>query len=267
MVFRGRFQVLGLAAMLAIFMSVDVAMAQPGRGGGGNIFGQVTQLSLLGQEAVQKELELVEDQLDLINEIRDRQREAMRDLFMGARDRFQGMSDDERRKAFEDIQKKMQESNKQLEAEALEELLPHQVTRLKQLVAQAQTRRNGGPTSGRLSEDLIEELGLTEKQVEELRAKAEEVNAKLREKVAKLQAQAQEEIFSSVLSADQHAKYKELMGDAFEFEDRGRGGFGGGGFGGGDRGGRGGGDRGGDRGGRGGGDRGGRGGGDRGSDF
>ena len=258
--FRGRFQVLGLAAILAIFMSVDVVMAQPGRGGGGSIFGQVTQLSLLGQEAVQKELELVEDQLEFINDIRDRQREGMRELFMGARDRFQGMSDDERRKAFEDIQKKMQESNKELEAEALEELLPHQTARLKQLLAQAQTRRNGGPTSGRLSEGLIEELGLTDKQVEELKAKAEEVSAKLKEKVAKLQAQAQEEIFSSVLSKDQHAKYKELMGDSFEFEERSR-------FGGGDRGGRGGGDRGGDRGGRGGGDRGGRGGGDRGSDF
>lgn len=260
MVFRGRFQVLGLATILAIFMSVDVVIAQPGRGGdrGGSIFGQITQLSLLGQQAVQKELELVEDQLELINDIRNRQREAMRDLFMGARDRFQGMSDDERRKAFEDIQKKMQESNKELEAEALEELLPHQTARLKQLLAQAQTRRNGGPTSGRLSEDLIEELGLTDKQVEELRKKAAEVSEKLKQKVAKLQAQAQEEIFSSVLSAEQHAKYKELMGDAFEFEERSR--FGG--FGGGDRGGRGGGDRGGR-----GGDRGGRGGGDRGSDF
>jgi hypothetical protein len=257
MVFRGRFQVLGLATILAIFMSVDVVMAQPGRGGG-SIFGQVTQLSLLGQQGVQKELELVEDQLELIEDIRNRQREGMRDLFMGARDRFQGMSDDERRKAFQDIQKKMQESNKELEAEALEELLPHQTSRLKQLLAQAQSSRNGGPTSGRLSEGLIEELGLTDKQIEELKEKAAEVSEKLKEKVAKLQAQAQEEIFSSVLSADQHAKYKELMGDAFEFEARGRGGFGGA-----DRGGRGG----GDRGGRGGGDRGGRGGGDRGSDF
>ena len=250
MVFRGRFQVLGLAVILAIFMSVDVVMAQPGRGGrGGGIFGQVTQLSLLGQESVQKELELVEDQVEVIRELQNRQRESMRDLFMGIRDKMRDMGDDERREAFAEIQKEMQESNKELENEVTEELLPHQTARLKQLVAQGQLRRNGGPTSGRLPEGLIEELGLTDKQVEELKAKAEEVGAKLKEKVAKLQQQAQDEIFSSVLSSDQHAKFKELMGEAFELEQRSRGGFGG------------------DRGGRGGSDRGGRGGGDRGSDF
>lgn len=262
MIFRGKFQVLGLAAILAIFMSVDV-MAQ-GRGGdrggdrgrgGGSIFGQVTQLSLLGQESVQKELELVDDQLEMIKEVQSRQRDGMRELFMGMRDSMQGMSGDERQEAFAEIQEKMRKSNKELEDEALEELLPHQTERLKQIHVQAQTRRNGGPTSGRISETLVDELGLTDEQIENLREKAEEVSAKLKEKVAKLTAQAQEEIFSAVLSKDQHAKYKELMGDAFEFEERRRGGFGGG-----DRGG-------GDRGDRGGGDRGGRGGGDRGSDF
>ena len=260
MVFRGRFQVLGLAAILALFLSVDVVMAQPGRGGqrGGSVFGQVTQLSLLGQESVQKELELVEEQIDSIREIQDQQRESMRELFSGMRDQFQGMDDGERRSAFAEIQTKMQESNKEFEAAAMEELLPHQLNRLKQLQAQGQMRRNGGAQSGRIPESLIEELGLTEEQIEELKAKAEEVAAKLKEKIAKLQAQAQEEIFSSVLSKDQHARYKDMMGEEFEFEERGRGfgGFGGQG-----------GDRGGDRGGRGGTDRGGRGG-DRGaSDF
>lgn len=263
MIFRGKFQVLGLAAMLALLVSADMVMAQPGRGGrGGGIFGQVTQLSLLGQDAVQKELELVDDQVELIQEIQAKQRESMRDMFMGMREEMRDMSDEERRSAFEDIQKKMQEANSELEAEALDELLPHQTTRLKQILAQAQVRRNGGPQSGNIPESVVDELGLTDSQVEELKEKAEEVAAKLKEKIAKLQAQAQDEIFSTVLSKDQQAKYKELMGDSFEFEEGGRfGGFGG--QRGGQRGGRG-----GDRGGRGG-DRGGRGGdrGGRGSDF
>ena len=250
MMFRGRFQVLGLAAILAVFISAEMVMAQPGRGRGGGIFGQVTQLSLLGQESVQKELELVEDQVELIQEIQDRQRSAMRELFMGLRDEMQGMDAEERQKAFEGIQAEMSKSNSELEEEALQELLPHQTKRLKQIHAQAQVRRSGGPQSGRIPDAVIKELNLSDEQVEKLKAKAEEVAKKLKEKIAKLQAQAQKEIFSSVLSDEQQAKYDELMGDQFEFEERGRfGGFGG------DRGGRGGGDRGGR--GRGGEDRGG----------
>ena len=60
MVFRGRFQVLALAVLCAFLVAADVAMAQPGgRGSGGSMWGQVSQLNLLGQEAIQKELELV----------------------------------------------------------------------------------------------------------------------------------------------------------------------------------------------------------------
>ena len=106
---------------------------------------------------------------------------------------------------------------------------------------------------------LVEDLGLTEEQLQELKEKAAEVSQRLKEKVAKLQAQAQDEIFSSVLSKDQLAKYEELMGDKFEFPTPTRGNWGRSSDRGGDRGG----DR--DRGDR---DRGGRDrGGDRGSDF
>ena len=260
MIFRGRYQVLGLIAILAVFISADMVMAQPGRSRGGGIFGQQTKLSLLGQSSVQKDLELVEDQIEIIRDIQSRQRDAMRELFMGMQEKMRGMSGEERSEAFQEIREEMTKSNEEMEAEAMEELLPHQASRLKQIHAQAQIRRNGGPANGNIPDSLAEELGLTEKQIEELRSKAESVGAKLKEKVAKLQAQAQEEIFSSVLSDEQYDKYKELMGDAFQFEERG-------GFGSrfGDRGGRGGGDRGdrGDRGGRGGEGRGG----DRGSDF
>ena len=74
MVFRGRFQVLALAVLSAFLVAADFAMAQPGgrsRGGCGSMWVQVSLLNLLGQEAVQKELELVSDQVDAIKEAQD----------------------------------------------------------------------------------------------------------------------------------------------------------------------------------------------------
>jgi len=257
MIFRGKYQVLGLLAVIALFCSADIVMAQPGgrggRGGGG--FGQTSGLQLLGQEGIQKELELVDDQVETLVELQQEQRDAMRETFMGMRERFQNMDDDERRNAWTEIQDEMRASNKEFDEKANDVLLPHQVTRLKQLLIQRENSRRGAG-SGELSETLMEQLGVTEEQAEAMKKKAEEVRAKMTEKIQKIVKQAEEEILS-VLDADQRAKYKELVGDSYDFNAGGRGGFGAGGFG--QRGG-------GDRGGRGG-DRGGRGGGDRGSDF
>ncbi|MDG1510986.1 MAG: hypothetical protein P8R31_04770 [Mariniblastus sp.] len=251
MVFRGRFQVLALAVLCAFLVAADFAMAQPGgrtRGTGGSMWGQVSQLNLLGQEAVQKELELVSDQVDAIKEAQDRQREMMREVFMGARDRMQGLDNDERQELFKEIQEEMKEANSGLENEVMEELLPHQISRLKQLYNQAQTNRSGGAQSGSMPNSLVEDLGLTEEQLKELKEKAAEVSQRLKEKVAKLQAQAQDEIFSSVLTKEQLGKYEELMGDKFEFPAPTRGNWGRSSDRGSDRGGDRGSDRGGDRG-------------------
>lgn len=256
--FRGKYQVLGLLAMVALFCSADVLMAQPGRGGRGG-FGAASGLQLLGQEGIQKELELVEDQVESLKELQEEQRNAMRETFMGMREKFQNMDESERASAWSEIQEEMQASNKKFDGMANEILLPHQVARLKQLLVQSQSRRSGGPASGNLPATLIEELGITEEQIEDMKKKAEEVREKMNEKIAKIRQQAEEEILS-VLDADQRAKYKELVGDAYDFNSGANNRFGG--FG--QRGGGGGGGRGGAPGAGGG--RGGRGG-DRGSDF
>ena len=222
---------------------------------------------MLTQEGIQKDLELVEDQITGIERGQEEVREKMRDLFMNVREDMQGMDEDERRERIDEIRAEMKAVNDEISSAVLSELLPHQVERLKQLMVQAQTRRNGGATSGRLSSVLVEELGIDEEQQEKLKAKAEEVGKKLSEKIKKLQSQAQEEIFSSVLTKEQYAQFKELYGEAYDFDanrsqQQNRWGRGGGGRGGdGARGGRGGdgarGGRGGDGGGR---QRGGRGG-------
>ena len=62
-------------------------------------------------------------------------------------------------------------------------------------MVQAQTRRNGGATSGRLSSVLVEELGIDEEQQEKLKAKAEEVGKKLSAQIKKLQSEAKTKFF------------------------------------------------------------------------
>lgn len=272
MIFRGKYQVLGLLAVIALFCSADIVMAQPGRGGQGGPggrgggFGQTSGLQLLGQEGIQKELELVDDQIETLKELQTEQRDAMRETFMGLREKFQNMDDTERASAWTEIQEEMAASNKKFDDKANDVLLPHQVTRLKQLVVQSQARRGGGATNGSLPPSLIEELGITDEQMEAMKKKAEEVREKMNEKIAKIRQQAEEEILS-VLDTDQRAKYKEMMGDAYDFNQGGRGGFGGFGGGPGGPGGPGGGPGGrGGRGGQGGGGQGG-GGATRGSDF
>ena len=84
MIFRGKYQVLGLLAVTALFCSADIVMAQPGRGGRGG-FGQVSGLQLLVQEGIQKELELVDDQIESLVELQQEQRDAMRVLSFSGR--------------------------------------------------------------------------------------------------------------------------------------------------------------------------------------
>jgi hypothetical protein len=98
------------------------------------------------------------------------------------------------------------------------------------------------------NERLTEELGLTEKQLTEMKDMAPKVQEELRAEVQKATKAAEEKLLS-VLTPSQKAKYAELMGEPFQF-DPARGGFGNRGQGG-DRGG----DRGGNRGGNNGGNR------------
>lgn len=239
MKFRGKYQVMGLLAVVALFCSAEIVMAQPGgRGRGG--FGQTSGLQLLGQEGIQKELELVDDQIETLKELQQEQREALRETFMGLRERFQEQGEEARRQVWSEIQEEMQESNKEYDSRANEILLPHQVKRLKQLVVQSQSRRSGGPSSGNMPQSVIDELDISDEQIEEMKKKAEEVRDRMNEKIAKIRKQAEEEILS-VLDADQRAKYKELVGEAYDFNRGGRntfGGFGRGGERGGERGGR-----------------------------
>ena len=105
MTFRGKYQALGLVAFLAIFVCADALLAQRGGRGGG--FGDVTELTLLTQEGVQKDLELVGDQITGIKRGQEQVREKMRDLFANVREDMQGMDEDERRVRIDEIRAEM----------------------------------------------------------------------------------------------------------------------------------------------------------------
>ncbi|MGY8766890.1 MAG: hypothetical protein ACKVH8_00495 [Pirellulales bacterium] len=243
-----RFLFSALVLSLVVVLTTT-AMAQgpgggrgPGGGGGGDIFG------LIFNPQVQEEAEILDDQVNDIREIMDGMRQKMGEIFSGMRD----MDQDEREAAREGLFEKMREARAEIEEEVNAVLMPHQMTRIKQIALQQKLNRGGGGGSALTRGPVAEALGLTEVQIEELEEKRLEIEEDLREKVSALQKEAQKELIS-VLTPSQQDTLKELLGVSFEMErqEQGRGGPGG------ERGGRGGerGERGGDRGDRGGDDK------------
>jgi type VI protein secretion system component VasK len=117
------------------------------------------------------------------------------------------------RELFQKAQKLQQESQKELEAEIGKILLPHQMKRAKQL--EMQLRLRGG--LGRLGDQTAQELGLTDEQKEKLRGKSEQLEEEIRKKLAELRTQAQNELLK-VLTPEQQAKWKDMVGEPFEFQ-------------------------------------------------
>lgn len=164
--------------------------------------------SMLSNPSVQKDLELVGDQLkqveDMQSDFARQMKEQIGDLSKGgfSPDRFKGLG----------------EMIKQLKAEQQEKLegllLPHQISRLKQVALQTHMK-NAGAAGALGSSQLAEELGITEEQQERLKEKAKEINKKLVEDTAKLKADAREELLKE-LTPDQRSKLKEMMGDKYE---------------------------------------------------
>jgi Spy/CpxP family protein refolding chaperone len=222
-------------------------------------------MSLLGNEQVQKELELLPDQIADFTKLREESFSKMREQFAGFRD----LSEEERRKKGEEMRPQMEKMQKELQDKMKEILLPHQNDRLRELFVQARG-------TGALDDaDIAAELKITDdqkKQIAEVREKQREKfgamfqnrgegNDEDRRKQFETLREESTKLTLDVLSSEQRDQFEKMKGEKADFELNafGRGGPGGpGGPGGGFRGGRpGGGDRpGGDRGGRpGGGDR------------
>lgn len=220
---------------LATMLLVPNASAQFRGGGPGGLMGN-SPLSIINDANVIAELELVDDQVEALNDLQGEMRNVFRESFAGMRDRFRE-KDVDREALMQEIRDKIQSEMEGVTDGLNEILLPHQMTRLQELSFQAEVKRGG--TQGLLSNPRVkEQLGLTDDQIKEIKDKAESVKVDLEKKIEALRESARDEVLS-VLTSDQQSKIKEMLGDSFEFQQRGGGGRGGAGGRGG-RGGRGG---------------------------
>ncbi|PQO42493.1 hypothetical protein [Blastopirellula marina] len=219
--------VVALVCAGALILASSSAMAQgPGGGrgfggpGGGRGFGGGfggfggDLFSLLNNESVKKEIELVPSQSEDIDELNAEMRQEMQGAFRGM---GRGATAEDREEAMEKLQEVRESSEKKL----ARILMPKQLTRVKQIQVQQQMRGPGGLnlTGG----NIAEELGLTESQIEELRAKAEKQQEELRAKMAQLRQEADNELIK-MLTPEQQATWKKMVGEPFEMEME-RGGF------------------------------------------
>lgn len=203
---------IALAASLALATALGVAAQQPGGPGGpggpgfgGPGFGGL--LDLVRRTDVRKELELLDEQVQKLDKLEQGRGERMRQT-------FSGLEDVPREQRFEKMRELMRKEQQQTEKDIGQILLPHQMKRLKQLEVQNRSRGGG---QALLSERTGEELGLTTEQKESLRKKAAELEEQIRKKLTEMRKQAQDEMLQ-LLTPAQRAKWKEMVGDPFEFQ-------------------------------------------------
>ena len=190
-----------------------------GFGGGGGF-----DMMLLGNEKVQKELELVDDQISKITKLREDSQAEMRKNFEGFRD----LSEDQRRAKMEELRTKGEASQKELRAKINEVLLPDQRDRLKELAIQAQG-------TGALSNpETAEALKISDDQKKQIETIREEFGTKMREafgggrgqggpseearaKITELRKEISEKTLA-VLSTEQKAQLEKMKGEKSDID-------------------------------------------------
>ncbi len=218
-------------AVVAILMSASVAFAQQrpggfgGPGGGGN-----SPFTLVANEAVQKELNLSDEQVGDVKTLGDKVREEMRSAFTGG---FGGQdqSDEERAKAREKMTESIKKVNDKFQPKLDEILDAPQRDRLKQIQLQAsgvQAYQNA---------DVVAALKITKDQQAKLATITKNFEGKQRElfprggqgggggerpnieeiikKMTELNATCDKQL-GEVLTADQKAELEKLKGKAFD---------------------------------------------------
>lgn len=222
-----RFFGIALPLLAVCMMAGNVALAQGrgrGRGFGGPGMGGPGML--LGNQQVQKELKMTEDQVAKIGEI---QREMFAGFGQGGGG-FQNLSDEERQKRFEEMRKKVEENNKKM----LALLDAGQNARLKQI------QLTVGGVAGLAGEqdvakEAAKELKLTNDQKEALktineesgkksgeifagfRGADEEQRTKLQAQLAEIRKDTEAECLA-VLTDEQKAQFEKLKGPKFELD-------------------------------------------------
>ncbi len=215
-----------LATCIGLSLLTGVTLAQPrpegrGRGGpGGGPFGfGGGPVELLQRADVQAELELLDDQKNDLRALVEKSNERRREVLGGFAEQFRNreVAEADREALRENFQEAMRKLSDEVEL-GLSFLLPHQRKRLSQLELQFQMRGGGG--LGALgSPEIGEQLAVTEQQRAALREKALELGQEFGKKIAELRREMQDKLLAE-LNPEQQAKFKEMLGDPFEFQDR-----------------------------------------------
>jgi hypothetical protein len=191
--------------------------------GGGGLAG------LVRNAQVRDELKLSDEQLGALTRMGEELNEQRREMFSGMGN-FRDLSESEREARMEEMRKKGEELEKKVEKQLSEVLNREQFQRLKQIELQQQGTR------ALLREDIIQALGITEKQQQQLQSAAEEAREKMmamfregregergdregmRERMQQLR-QESDKAAMAVLTDEQKAKLKDIMGKPFEMEE------------------------------------------------
>lgn len=247
-----KFRYLGVALLICLMASPAV-MGQgqgQGRGGRGGFGGgrggfggrglgggMLNPLALLNIEAVQEEIELLDEQKEEIRALAEKMRG---NRGPGERPNFQDMTDEERQAFGEARRKEAEEQAETAKKELASILLDDQLSRLEQIaiqVAGIQALRDPSvakklgisEAEGKEIADAIDE-GRTSMfaQMREMRQgqDGDVDRAAMQEKMQELRKQNEEKVLA-VLSSDQRKQFEEMKGEPFEMPEGGFGRFGG----------------------------------------
>lgn len=187
-----------------IFTGSDIAGDWMPRGG------TIDPLSLLDNEDVRKELELVGDQLDKFQnakaELREQIEEKAKSMASGKLDPSEMGS----------IAKEIAELQKGRQEKLQSMLLPHQLERLKQVALQIQMKKRGAANT-LLSDEVAEKLGIDAAQKKRIEERQKELKQELADRMAKLKDEMRDKLLSE-LTAEQKVKLEELSGDDFDYK-------------------------------------------------
>lgn len=166
--------------------------------------------TLANNEDIQKELELLDDQVEQLNAINKEFSEQISEELKGLRE---GNMNLENPRRLADL---IQELEKKKRARMQEILLPHQFDRLQQISLQQQMKHRGEAAT-LMSDQIAEQLGITDEQKERMKERSEEIKKDLAEKIEQLKLEARDELLQE-LTREQRKKLEELTGPAYEIK-------------------------------------------------
>jgi hypothetical protein len=166
---------------------------------------------LLRNPGVRRELELTEEQGRQLDDVMQREKEAVSGIVrvpLNRKKKGETLQETEKqaREAFIEVQRRA-------ERMIAEILLPHQLTRLRQLALQ---RRLGMSLQMFKDPELGKAIGLTPEQQSAVSSRVDEAQSELAKQIELLQEQARGKVLS-LLTPEQRERYAELTGQRFSF--------------------------------------------------